>query len=268
MSDLIYFWQGIVSAILVSVSASFVGVYLTLRRLSMLGASISHFAFSGIAIAIVMDLDPFLFTLLYVLVAGLVTEYLIEDRRLPADTVLSLIFSFGVALSIVILGLSGKLGTQIVSYLFGSLLTTSTNEVLYTLLASLLTIAFLTFNYRRLMLMVFSEDIAKVHGIKVRILNYMLVALACINIVLSMKALGLLLATSFISIPPLAALMVANAFLQTIVFSILFSLIATLLGIFTSFTLNVPPSGSIVMFMVGLFVLLVMFKFTSKVVRS
>ncbi|MGB9874455.1 MAG: metal ABC transporter permease, partial [Hydrogenobacter sp.] len=101
--DYAFLWKGILSGLLISVSTSLMGVFLLMKRLSLLGAGLSHAAFGGIAIAILLGIDPMVFTLFYMVMSGLTIQLLIERKGLPADTVISLFFSLGVALAIIIL---------------------------------------------------------------------------------------------------------------------------------------------------------------------
>ncbi|MGC8853186.1 MAG: metal ABC transporter permease [Hydrogenobacter sp.] len=258
--DYAFLWKGILSGLLISISTSLMGVFLLMKRLSLLGAGLSHAAFGGIALAILLGIDPMVFTLFYMVMSGLTIQLLIERKGLPADTVISLFFSLGVALAIIILGITQNLGSNIYSYLFGSILTVSDRELLGVLLVSLLSLVFVFFYYRKLLLISFNEEIALLRGVKVRTLNYLLIGIASANIVFAIKAVGLILASSFIAIPPMSALLVSTSFLSTLVLSVLVSFLATLMGIFLSLELDIPPSGAIVLCMVVIFLFLVFWR--------
>ncbi len=258
-------WKGLLSAVLISLSSSVIGVYLLIKRLSMLGAGLSHAAFGGIAIALVLGLDVSTFTLIYTVLLGLAIQYLIQKRGLPADTLLSLAFSFGVAVAIIILSLWSVLGLNIFSYLFGSMLLASETELLNVLLVSLITLIYIAVNYRSILVLLFNEEMAKLRGIKVERINYILIALACANIVISIKAVGIILSASFISIPPMASLLLAQSFFSALLISVLFSLTSTLLGMGISLVFDIPPGGSIVISMVLLFLALLSGRLIRKI---
>lgn len=258
--DYTFLWKGILSGILISVSTSLVGVFLLMKRLSLLGVGLSHAAFGGIALAILFNTDPMVFTLFYTVISGLAIQFLIERKGLPADTVISLFFSLGVALAIIVLGITQSLGSNIYSYLFGSILTVSDRELLSSVLVCLFSLIFVYIYYRKLLLISFNEEIAVLRGVKVRTLNYLLIGMASANIVFAIKAVGLILASSFIAIPPMSALLVSTSFLSTLVVSVCVSLIATLAGIFLSLELDIPPSGAVILCMVILFILFVFWR--------
>ncbi len=177
-------WMGLLSAVFISLSSSVIGVYLLVKRLSMLGAGLSHAALGGIALALVFGLDVNTFTLIYTVFLGLAIQYLIQKRGLPADTLISLAFSLGVAIAIIILSLWSALGLNIFSYLFGSILLVSETELLSVFFISSLTLMFIALHYRSILILLFNEEIARLRGIKVELVNYILIALACANIVI------------------------------------------------------------------------------------
>lgn len=256
-----FLWKGILSAVFVSISTSLVGVFLLMRRLSLLGAGLSHAAFGGIALALVLNVDPTIFTLIYTVLAGMLLEFLIEKKGLPADTVISLFFSFGVALAILVLGITQNLGTNIYSYLFGSILTVSSTELYAVIITFLATALFVGLYYRSLMLISFNEEIAALRGVSVKLLNYLLVMLASANIILAIKAVGLILSASFIAIPPMSSLLVTTSFLSTLALSVSSSLLATILGISISLWFDIPPSSAIVLCMIVIFILFSLWRF-------
>ncbi|RME12097.1 MAG: metal ABC transporter permease, partial [Aquificota bacterium] len=161
------FWEGFLSALFIALSTSLVGVFLLIKRLAMLGAGLSHAAFGGIALAIVLDLEPMTFTVLYTVLLGLLIQFLVDRKSLPADTVVALFFSVGVAMAIVVLGITDNLGTNVFSYLFGSMLTASEKDLLLSVIVFMLTLLFVFLNYRSLLLLSFNEEIARLRGVKV-----------------------------------------------------------------------------------------------------
>ncbi|MEJ5339062.1 MAG: metal ABC transporter permease [Aquificaceae bacterium] len=258
------FWEGFLSALFIALSTSLVGVFLLIKRLAMLGAGLSHAAFGGIALAIVLDLEPMTFTVFYTVLLGLLIQFLVDRKSLPADTLVALFFSVGVAMAIVVLGITDNLGTNVFSYLFGSMLTASEKDLLLSVIVFMLTLLFVFLNYRSLLLLSFNEEIARLRGVKVGLLNYSLIALASANVVLSIKAVGLVLSASFISIPAMTSLMVSSSFLQGMLLSVGFSFLSLSSGIILSLLLDLPPSGAVVGSMVFFFVLASLSKFIKR----
>lgn len=257
------FWKGFLSAFFIAISTALVGVFLLIKRLAMLGAGLSHAAFGGIALALVVDVEPMSFTVAYTVMLGLLIQFLVEKKSLPADTVIALFFSSGVAMAIMLLGITDRLGTNVFSYLFGSMLTASETDLLLSVLVCTITLLFVVFNYRSLLLLSFNEEIARLRGVKVGLLNYTLIAIASANVVLSIKAVGLVLSASFVSIPAMTSLMVASSFLQAVLFSVGFSLLSLFSGILLSLFFDLPPSGAVV----GAMVLFFLFVASGRFIR-
>jgi zinc transport system permease protein len=250
-----FVYEGVLAGLLIALSCSMVGVYLLMRRLSMLGAGISHSAFGGIAIAFLLGLEPTLFTLFYVALISVLLQFLMDSKRLSSDTILSLFFSFGTALAVIVSAMKENLSANIYSYLFGSLLAVSKEELYVSLFVFLITALAFWLKYDQLFLVLFNEEIAKLKGINTNFINYLFVLLAGMNIVLSIKVAGLLLSASFVALPSMTALLVAGSFFQTFLLSAILSLLSVFLGVVVSLTFNIPPSGSIVMLMVLFFIL-------------
>ncbi|MCS6957850.1 MAG: metal ABC transporter permease [Aquificaceae bacterium] len=261
------FLEGFLSAFFIALSTSLIGFFLLIKRLAMLGAGLSHAAFGGIAIALLLDVDPIAFTVLYTVLLGLFIQFLVDKKSLPADTVVALFFSLGVALAIIILGMTENLGANVFSYLFGSMLTASTLDLLLSFLIFLLTITFILFNYRSLLLLSFNEELSKLRGVRVELLNYLLISIASANVVLSIKAVGLVLSASFISIPAMTSLMVSTSFLQSLMLSAIFSFLSLFFGIALALVADLPPSGAVVACMVFMFLLVAFGRFMFKFLR-
>ncbi len=254
-----FVYEGLLAGLLTALSCSMVGVYLLMRRLSMLGAGISHSAFGGIAIAFLLGFEPTLFTLLYIAFVSVLLQFLMDSKRLPSDTILSLFFSFGTALAVIVYALKENLSTNVYSYLFGSLLAVSREELYVSFLVFSITALAFWLKYDQLFLVLFNEEIAKLKGVNATFINYLFVLLAGANIVLSIKVAGLLLSASFVALPSMTALLVAGSFLQTFLLSAIISLLSVFFGVILSLAFNLPPSGAIVMLMVLFFILCFLF---------
>jgi len=132
------------------------------------------------------------------------------------------------------------------------------------MLIGLITLSFILLNYRGLLFVCFNEELGKLRGIRVKALNYALIALASANIVLSIKAVGLVLSASFISIPAMTSLMVSSSFLQSLLFSAGFSFFSLFFGIALSLFFDLPPRGAVVVCMVLIFLIVSFGKLTRK----
>ncbi len=236
--------RGILAGLVVSVVSGVVGVFLVLRRLSFLGASLSHIAFGGVALGFLTGTDPFLFTLLISLLLSNLTRWAMG--RVPGDALLALLFSAGASVAVLVLGVSEEFGEEVFGYLFGSVFLVSEGDLFLILLASSFLIGFLLLSYKSLLLTSFNEEVAKVKGVNVKLTEHMLVSAASVVVVLSVKVVGVVLTSSLIVVPALTSLMLARSFLGSLLLAGTLSGVCLLLGVFLSLLLDLPPSGTTV----------------------
>ncbi|RUM32207.1 MAG: metal ABC transporter permease [Aquifex sp.] len=238
--------RGLLAGILIAVSTALIGVFLILRRFAFLGAGLSHAAFGSIAISFLINADIYFTTVIFtVLIANLI-EFLTQTRKVPGDTAIAVIFSSGMALAVIILGIAKGFGENLFSYLFGNILMVSKEELVYSFFVFLLTMSFLLVFYKKLLITTFSEEIARVKGVNISFINYAFVSLTAVVIVASIKAVGVILASSLVVIPAMTGILLANSFLMSLVYSCLISVLSVVSGIFVSFKYDLPPSGTIV----------------------
>lgn len=245
--------RGIIAGLLVGVSSALAGVFLILRRMSFLGAGLSHTAFGGIAISTLLVLEPFLPTALFTILVANLIQYFSARKRVPGDVAIALVFSGGVALAVVLLSLSGGFGEHVFGYLFGNILMVSKEELFLIGVSSLLVAVFFLSFYKDLVLISFSEEIAKLRGVRIGLINHLLISISALVIVLSIKAVGVILASSLLVIPAMTALILAGSFFSSLVLSCTFAVAGILSGLGIAFYYNVPPSGAIVGVLIGMF---------------
>ncbi len=247
--------KSLISGILTGLCASLIGVFLILKRLSMIGFGLSHTAFGGIALSYVLKVDPLLFTLLFTVLMGLLVQYLSSNKKIGGESSIAVVFSFGTGLAVLILGITEGFGEQVFGFLFGSILMVSDRDLLFISLIFILILLFLKLFYKKLVISIFSEDIARLRGVRTSFLNYMLVFLASLTVVISVKATGIILASSIIVLPALTGLILSKSLKSSLIISSLVSLISVISGIILSLLLDLPPSGLIVLIMVGILVI-------------
>jgi zinc transport system permease protein len=245
--------RGILTGFMVGVVSAVAGVFLILRRMAFLGAGLSHAAFGGIAISMLLDLEPFLFTAAFTLLVGNLVQLITTHKRVPGDAAIALVFSGGVALAVLILGVVKGFGEYIFGYLFGNILMVTREELYLSLFSFLVVLTFFIFFYKKLTLLSFSEEIAKLKGVRIGLTNHLLISVSSVVIVLAIKVVGVILASSMIVIPAMTSLLVANSFLNSILLSVAVSVVSTLIGITIAFYYDLPPSGAIVGVMILLF---------------
>lgn len=245
---------------LVSISTSMLGVYLILRRLSLIGDGLAHAAFGGIAVGFLLGVNPLLTALIFSALGSLGINRLISKAKVYGDSAIALVLSSGMALAIVIIGYVRGFNANLFSYLFGSILSVSFSDLLMLFVVALATLGFIVLNYRSLLAVTFNDEIARVHGVRVSLLHNALIVLTACAVVVSIRAVGILLVTGLLVIPPMTSLLVSSSFRGAMVYSLLFSLFSMLLGVILAFLLDLPPGGMIVLSMVAVFLVVLFVK--------
>ncbi|MDQ7081828.1 MAG: metal ABC transporter permease [Aquificota bacterium] len=209
MTDLIsydFVQRGLVAGVLIGLVSGVTGVFLILRRMAFLGASLSHAAFGGVALGFLFDLDPFTFTLGLLLIVANLIHVLTASGRIPGDALLALVFSGGAAVAVLAVGVVEGFGDAVFSYLFGSILMVSDLDLFLIGAVSLTALLLVLNRYRDLVLISFDKDIAKVRGVRVSVLDHLLVSAATVVVVLGIKAVGVILTSSLMVIPAMTSL--------------------------------------------------------------
>ncbi len=237
----------------VGVVCGIAGPYLVLRRLSFLGASLSHSAMGLWALVLALGIESFWVTVLGLVLLGLFMEFLFQQSKLPADSVNVVVFSLGASTGLIVAGVHPE-GSKIVSSVFfGSLYTLTDEDIL--ILAALSTLCFGVFFKLKhaIAVSLFNPDIARMRGYDVSKINYLLVAVVSLSVAVAVKTVGVLLASSLLILPSLTALRLSSSFLGTLKISLITSIFAFWIGIGVSFLFDLPPSGAVVLSACGLF---------------
>ncbi len=248
--------RGLEAGIIVAIIAPLIGIFLVLRRYSLIADTLSHVSLAGIAIGLLLGLNPVLTALGVTIIASLGIEKLRNSKRIYGESALALFLSGSLALAIVLLSLAHGFNTNLFNYLFGSILTVTINDIyIIATLAVILIITLLLF-YKELIFVSFDEDVAKVSGLPTRLINTILILLSAITVSLSIPIVGVLLIAALIVIPVVTALQLRQSFLKTIIYSEVISLFSVIAGIFVSFYFNLSTGGTIVLIMLAIFLVI------------
>lgn len=236
--------NALMAATLISILCPTVGVFLVLKRYSMMGDTLSHASFAGIALGLVLGYNPLLCAFIFTSICGLFIELLRDYYKKYAELVMSIVLTLSVGIAIILIS-TGRSGASVNSFLFGSILTVTKND-LYTI-AFLSIISFITlfFLYNKLLYVTFDEQGASITGIKVKFINYLFTLLVGATISVSIRITGILVISSMIVIPVATALQLNKDFKTTLLFSIIFGVIDILFGLVCSYYIDSAPGGTI-----------------------
>jgi len=254
--DILYFsfmQKAIISGIAIAILCSVVGLFLVLRRYSLFGDAVAHSSFGGIAAGLLVGVYPLWTAYLVSLASALVITKIRQKFDISGEAAVAVLLSSGIAVGLILISLSGGFTTDIFSFLFGSILLVSTeNTILILALTGSILIVILLL-YRDLIYSTFNEEQAKVSGIPVEKINYLIVFLAGITVVTSIQLVGILLISALFVIPNVTAIMYRRGFKQTVLVSISFAVFSVVTGIILSYVFDITPSGAIVLLLIAIF---------------
>lgn len=239
--------RAIIAGVFIAVLCSFLGVFLVLRRISLIGDGLAHVTFGSVALGMLLKVYPIYVSIPITLLSGLGIIKIMEKTKLPGDSAIGIVSSTGISFGVLIASLAGGFNVDLFSYLFGNILAISNAEVVLSVALSFIVIFTVLLLYHKLVSTTFDEEMAKVSGINTKMINTIFILLIAVTIVLSMRVVGIMLVSSFLILPSVSALQVSKSFRTTILFSCLFSIISVLLGIVISFTMNLPTGATIVL---------------------
>jgi zinc transport system permease protein len=242
--------RALLAGTLIALLCSVLGVFLVLRRLSLIGDGLAHVTFGSTAIALALKLYSamsLLVTMPIVLLASLGILKLTEKGRLSGDAAIGLVSALGISAGIILASVGGGYNVDLLSYLFGNILSIRSEEVVIAALLCFGVMLLLTLYYHELFAISFSDELAKVSGIRTSFINSILVLLTALSVVLAMKLVGIMLISSLLIVPAAGALQLARGFKVCILLAALQGCCSVIIGIIISIMSNIPASASIVM---------------------
>jgi len=242
--------RALLAGTLIAALCSVLGVFLVLRRLSLIGDGLAHVTFGSTAIALAFKLysaASLLVSLPIVLLASVGILKLTEKARVSGDAAIGIVSAVGIAAGIMLASVGGGYNVDLLSYLFGNILAITREEVWIAAGLFCVVMLLLTLYFNDLLAMTFNEDLARVSGILTRRINIVLVMLTALSVVLAMKLVGIMLISSLLILPAVSALQLARSFRACIVISVLQGCLSVMVGIFISFVSNLPTSATIVL---------------------
>ena len=203
--------------ILLSLCAALLGVSLVLKRYSMIGDGLSHVGFGALAVASALHLAPLAVAIPVVIAAAFVLLLLNESGKIKGDAAVAVFSTGALAIGVMVVSLSTGMNSDLNSYLFGSILAMSKEDVALSASLSVAVLILYAFFYEKLFAVTFDESFARATGIRVGLYNALLAVLTAVVVVLGMRMMGALLISSLIVFPALTAMRLFKSFRGVVV---------------------------------------------------
>lgn len=243
------------AGLLVAVIAPLIGIFLVLKRYSLIADTLAHVSLLGVALGLLFRIPPLVTAFIVSAVSSILIERLRLSQRVYSDAALSVFLSGSLAAALVILSLADGFSVSLFSYLFGSLVTVTESDLIMIASVGAGVLVSVFFLYKELLFISFDEEGAQVAGIPTRLMNIVLIMLAGLTVSIALPIVGALLIAALVVIPILIALQFRRSFLATLLIAELFSVFSVLSGILVSYYFDLSTGATIVLILVAFFCL-------------
>ena len=238
--------RALVGGILVSLCASLLGVSLVLKRYSMIGDGLSHVSFGALSVALAAGWSPLKVSIPVVVLAAFFLLRLTENGKIRSDAAIAMISASALAIGIIVTSLTTGMTTDVSSYMFGSILAMSKEDVTLAAILSVVVLFLFLFCYNKVFAVTFDESFAKATGVNVGLYNALIAVLTAVTIVLGMRMMGAMLISSLIIFPSLTAMRIFKSFRGVIIVSGILSVVCFFIGMTASYVYSTPAGASVV----------------------
>ncbi|MBM4234982.1 MAG: metal ABC transporter permease [Firmicutes bacterium] len=247
--------RALVAAVLVGLLCSTLSFFVVLKKLSFLGAGISHTALGGIAIGLVCGLNPVLTGSIFAVGAAVSTGYLSRIGKVSEDTIIGVFYAFGMALGIALISTFKGYYPELFSLLFGNILAVSNQDLwLITIVSGVILLTLLLF-FKELLAICFDEEMALAGGLPVNLIYMGLLAAIGLAIMISVQLVGVVLVAALIVVPGATGFRLSSNYRGMLMLTLFTGLLGSVGGLLLSYYFPIPPGAAIVLLMTALFIL-------------
>ena len=247
--------RALVSGVLISLSASLLGVNLVLKRFSMLGDGLSHVSFGTAAIALALGVAPLKISIPIVIIAAVLLLRLNKSSKMKGDAAIAVVSSGALAIGIAVATITTGFNTDISNYMFGSILSIAKSDVYIPIAVSVVVILLCILFYNKLFVVSFDEDFALSCGTRVGAYNLLSAIMTAVIVVIGMRMMGALLISSIITVPVLSAMRMCKRYKEVTILASIISVGAFVVGLIISFFYDIPAGASVVIVNLSIFII-------------
>lgn len=255
-----FFQNALLCTILIGVSCGLIGTYIVAKRMVFISGGITHASFGGLGLAYFLGLSPLFGAAVFALAAAFCILYLSDNKRFKEDSLIGIFWSAGMAIGVLFIYLTPGYAPNLLSYLFGNILTVTGEQVILSLLLCLVIIVFFAKFYRPLFYIAFDKEYSRTHFIALNGLEIGVTALIALCIVLCMKLAGIILVISYLTMPQAIAGMFHKNFTKQLVWATIISCVGSIIGLFASAALKLPSGATIVLCFLLIFLVCYLWK--------
>jgi len=238
--------RAVVAGCFIGVCCAVLGIFLVLRRLSLIGEGLAHFSLAPIGFALMLGIYPLYVAVPMGILASFWILHLANRANMYGDAAIGLVSAIGVATGVIMASLGSGFNVDLFGYLFGDILAVSRLESAMTIALSFVVLLLVLLNYQELFAIAFDEEYARVVGLNTVRTNQILIILTTFTVILGIKVVGIMLVSSLIIFPAVTALQLSKGFKAAIIIAVIASVCSVVMGIVLAFLFNLPAGATIV----------------------
>ena len=238
--------NAIIAGVLVSIASGIIGSLVVVNRIVFLSGGIAHTSYGGIGLAIYFGLPFFWGASLFAVAAALFMAYITLHQRQRIDTFVGLMWAVGMAIGIILIDLTPGYHSDLMSYLFGSILAVSREDIYFIGALVIAIIAVVTLRYRDILAVSYDSEYAALRGINVPFFYTLILVMSALTVVIAIKVVGLILVIALFTIPVFIAEKLVNSLAKMMLISGVLSSLFTLIGLYFSYQYNLTSGATII----------------------
>jgi zinc transport system permease protein len=255
-----FFQKAFMAAIFASISCGIVGSYIVSRRIVFISGGITHASFGGIGLAFLLGFNPLIGAVAFAVISALGIQFFTRVAQVREDSSIAIFWSLGMALGIIFVFMTPGYTPNLMSYLFGNILTVSIAELGWMLILNIVIIISFSLFFRKILYIAFDEEFARAAGLPVNLFNYLTITLIALTVVLNIRVVGIILILSLLTIPQATANLFTKDFKMLLILSSVIAFVGTISGLFISYFLDIPSGATIIFTLVVMFGLFKLYK--------
>ncbi|MDY6787383.1 MAG: metal ABC transporter permease [candidate division WOR-3 bacterium] len=249
-----------IGAILSAGSTALISPFVALKKISYMSEAFAHISFAGIALALLLGIGLNAPTLIFVLIIALIIGFVSRRFSLEEANITTVFLSVSMALGIILISVNSNVNVDIAGYLFGNILLVRHIDIYWLSALFIINLIFIIIFFKELFYIAYNEELSLIYGIPVKPLYYTFIGILALNIVVSVKIIGIVLITAQLILPGLTALNFIRKLKPTIIVSVVISLISSVSGFFLSYYFDLPTGASIVLILFAVFLVSLFFR--------
>ncbi len=239
--------RAFIVGILVSLCAALLGVSLVLKQYSMIGDGLSHVSYGALSIAVACGIAPLKLSIPVVIAAAFILLRMNENGVMKSDAAIAAMSASALAIGVTVTSFTTGMTTDVCSYMFGSILAMSQEDVVLSVILSVFVLVLFIFCYHNIFAVTFDESFARATGVKVSFYNTMISVLTAVTIVLGMQMMGAMLISSLVIFPALSSMRLFKSFKGVMLSSGILAVVCFCTGIIVSYIYSTPAGASVVL---------------------